>query len=95
MKTFVVSEAGLVYGFVLLNFGILGFQGGRNEEVDQPRVIECLRSHRVLQVCDGMSHSLVVTQKGQLLQLLGLGDNTGFLLGLQTYLDATEIVPNS
>ncbi|KAJ4881635.1 Regulator of chromosome condensation (RCC1) family protein [Raphanus sativus] len=95
MKTFVVSEAGLVYGFGLLNFGTLGFQGGRNEEVDQPRVIECLRSHHVLQVCDGMSHSLVVTQKGKLLQLLGLGDNTGFLLGLQTYLDATEIVPNS
>uniref|UniRef100_A0A1J3FWJ4 Ultraviolet-B receptor UVR8 n=2 Tax=Noccaea caerulescens TaxID=107243 RepID=A0A1J3FWJ4_NOCCA len=95
MRTFVVVESGLVYGFGASKFGSLGIGGeGHAGEVEQPRVLECLRPHRVSQVSSGLAHTMVVTQEGR---LLGFGDNRDSQLGhhsIQTGLEPTEIVLN-
>lgn len=89
MKTFVVVEGGLVYGFGSCYYGSLGIYG----EGDYGKV-ECLKPHRVLQVTTGKFHTVVVTQEGR---LLGFGDNRDSQLGhhsLQTCLKPIEIVLN-
>ncbi|XP_010545810.1 PREDICTED: ultraviolet-B receptor UVR8 [Tarenaya hassleriana] len=91
-KTFVLLEGGSVYGFGWMGFGSLGFPDkGVSDKVLRPRVLECLRPHRVTQISTGLYHTVVVTQRGR---LFGFGDNERAQLGhdsLRNCLRPTEI----
>lgn len=88
-KTFVVVEGGLVYGFGALEYGSLGFghAGIIFHSVEMPRVLECLRPHRVLQVSTSKVHTVVITREGQ---LFGFGDNESYQLGLHSIRSSKE-----
>ncbi|KAG7600394.1 Regulator of chromosome condensation RCC1 [Arabidopsis suecica] len=87
-KTFVVVEGGLVYGFGALGYDSLGFGHGGIifHAVEKPRVLECLRPHRVLQVSTSKVHTVVITRG----QLFGFGDNESYQLGLHSILSSKE-----
>lgn len=91
-KTFVLVEGGLLYGFGWMGFGSLGFPDrGVSDKVLRPRVLECLKQHRVCQVSTGLYHTIVVTQGGR---IFGFGDNERAQLGhdsLRGCLEPTEI----
>lgn len=91
-KTFVLVEGGVLYGFGWMGFGSLGFPDrGVSDKVLRPRVLECLKQHRVCQVSTGLYHTIVVTQGGR---IFGFGDNERAQLGhdsLRGCLEPTEI----
>ncbi|KAB1217236.1 Ultraviolet-B receptor UVR8 [Morella rubra] len=91
-KTFVLVDDGSVYGFGWMGFGSLGFPDqGVSDKVTKPRVLECLRPHRVSQVSTGLYHTVIVTNRGQ---IFGFGDNERAQLGHDTLrgcLEPTEI----
>jgi alpha-tubulin suppressor-like RCC1 family protein len=68
----VLTEAGVVLSFGDGDFGRLGH--GDNEEQHTPKVIEALRSERVVAVSAGDQHSLVLTEAGD---VLSFGDGVG------------------
>ncbi|XP_039061088.1 ultraviolet-B receptor UVR8-like isoform X2 [Hibiscus syriacus] len=91
-KTFVLVDGGAVYGFGWMGFGSLGFPDrGVSDKIMRPRILDCLRDHRVSQVSTGLYHTVVVTQRGR---MFGFGDNERAQLGHDTLrgcLEPTEI----
>ncbi|OWM88667.1 hypothetical protein CDL15_Pgr002434 [Punica granatum] len=91
-KTFVLIEHGFVYGFGWMGFGSLGFPDrGASDKVLRPRVLECLRSHRISQISTGLYHTIAITATGR---MFGFGDNERAQLGhdmLRGCLEPTEI----
>ncbi|KAE8692287.1 putative E3 ubiquitin-protein ligase HERC2-like isoform X2 [Hibiscus syriacus] len=66
-KTFVLVDGGAVYGFGWMGFGSLGFPDrGVSDKIMRPRILDCLRGHRVSQVSTGLYHTVVVTQRGRM-----------------------------
>ncbi|KAK8579216.1 hypothetical protein V6N12_069545 [Hibiscus sabdariffa] len=50
-KTFVLVDGGAVYGFGWMGFGSLGFPDRSiSDKIMRPRILDCLRSHRVSQM---------------------------------------------
>ncbi|KAK8691276.1 hypothetical protein V6N13_074791 [Hibiscus sabdariffa] len=91
-KTFVLVDGGAVYGFGWMGFGSLGFPDRSiSDKIMRPRILDCLRSHRVSQVSTGLYHTVVVTHQGR---MFGFGDNERAQLGHDTLrgcLEPTEI----
>ncbi|MBA0693238.1 hypothetical protein Goari_010735 [Gossypium aridum] len=91
-KTFVLVDGGAVYGFGWMGFGSLGFPDrGVSDKIMRPRLLDCLRDHRVSQVSTGLYHTVVVTHRGR---MFGFGDNERAQLGHDTLrgcLEPTEI----
>ncbi|KAG8492451.1 hypothetical protein CXB51_009556 [Gossypium anomalum] len=91
-KTFVLVDGGAVYGFGWMGFGSLGFPDrGVSDKIMRPRLLDCLRGHRVSQVSTGLYHTVVVTHRGR---MFGFGDNERAQLGHDTLrgcLKPTEI----
>lgn len=91
-KTFVLVDGGAVYGFGWMGFGSLGFPDrGVSDKIMRPRLLDCLRNHRVSQVSTGLYHTVVVTHRGR---MFGFGDNERAQLGHDTLrgcLEPTEI----
>lgn len=89
-KTFVLVDNGSVYGCGWMAFGSLGFRG-LSEIVRRPRILDCLRDHRVSQISTGLYHTVVITHSGR---LFGFGDNERAQLGhgtLRGCIEPTEI----
>ncbi|KAK4751618.1 hypothetical protein SAY87_005100 [Trapa incisa] len=91
-KTFVLTEEGFVYGFGWMGFGSLGFPDRRaSDNVLRPRILECLRNHRISQISTGLYHTIAITRAGR---MFGFGDNERAQLGhdmLRGCLEPTEI----
>ncbi|XP_040988459.1 probable E3 ubiquitin-protein ligase HERC4 isoform X2 [Juglans microcarpa x Juglans regia] len=92
-ETFVLADDGSVYGFGWMGLASLGFPDrGVSERIMRPKILRCLRAHRVSQISTGFCHTVVVTNRGQ---LFGFGDNEGAQLGhdtLRVFLEPTEIL---
>lgn len=86
-----------MYGFGWLGRGSLGFgeAGSIFHAGEKPRVVECLRPHRVLQVSTSLIHTVVITQQGR---LFGFGQNEYSQLGhhhsISSCLEPTEMFLN-
>lgn len=75
-----------------MGFGSLGFLDRRiSDKVLRPRVLDTLKAYHVSQVSTGLYHTVVITNRGQ---ILGFGDNERAQLGhdtLRSCLEPTEI----
>ncbi|GAB2215670.1 hypothetical protein Droror1_Dr00020065 [Drosera rotundifolia] len=78
-KTFVLSDAGRVYGFGWMGFGSLGFPDkGASDKITRPRVLDSLWGRHIAQVSTGLYHTVVITNRGK---IFGFGDNERAQLG--------------
>ncbi|XP_021754832.1 probable E3 ubiquitin-protein ligase HERC3 isoform X1 [Chenopodium quinoa] len=92
-KTYVLVDTGSVYAFGWMAFGSLGFTDrGASDKVTRPRILDSLRGHYISQICTGLYHTVVITNRGQ---IFGFGDNERAQLGLDSLrgcLEPTEII---
>ncbi|KAL9263275.1 Ultraviolet-B receptor UVR8-like protein [Drosera capensis] len=81
-KTFVLSDAGRVFGFGWMGFGSLGFPDkGASDKITRPRGLDSLWGHHIAQVSTGLYHTVVITNRGK---IFGFGDNERGQLGHDT-----------
>ena len=79
-STFVILASGQVFGMGSSKSGKLGFELAQDKNYQLPKEIISLSEHKVQQVAAGPFHTLVLTDKGE---ILAMGNSKDGKLGIE------------